>query len=361
MNSFWNRQRRQGVARQPNSLLGRWLAAMLANHTELSSQYSDRSDEIPHAREQALLVQEVFEDLLGRYLGLGGTSGSGLLDDTGRIFPAPHGPSRSGCERVITAARRGTPEAVGMTFVEALVVQTCLCKAMLPRLAWTEAQVIDLICEKERRIEERGIALHPAEGPVRVRPARLSMTQSQEYRAAVEAVFEAGTEKEVSDALARCNSYFPVASLLFFRTAIRWKFPVPCDPQEVARVVSGYLHGQPADSRYLFDPRAAEAAILVELNGDTSLASGIPVDEETARMGMQLVTKNVFAETVGIPQSVAQLRSIAEHVVGRHREIAELSDLRLDRLFASRPFDPAEVELEVARITGGTTAGLAGE
>jgi hypothetical protein len=104
------------------------------------------------------------------------------------------------------------------------------------------------------------------------------------------------------------------------------------------------------EHRHLFATRDAVLAVRVELNGETGLAGDIPVDQEPARMAMQAVTKGVFAEAVANPEHYAELRRIAEHVEAKHREIARLTAMRLDRLFASRSFDPAEIEVEISRI-----------
>ncbi|MGF1425065.1 hypothetical protein [Kitasatospora sp. LaBMicrA B282] len=323
----------------------------MTNQVELRRQYALRFDEIPDGPEQVELLEWVFERLLDSYLHLDGTNESGLLEEAERTPAAAGVPDRALCLVLIAAARKRIPEVPAeVTYSELVRGQSALCYLMLPRLKWRKRQLVGLICEVEQRIEERGVVLHPA---VAWAPEkRPSMTERKEYQEAVAAVWAARTESEASPALARCNSYFAVASLLFFRTAIRWKFSEPCDPREVARVISNYLAAVGEEGRHLFAPRDAEVAIRAELNGENGLVDGIPVDQEPARMAMQMVTKNVFGEAIVTPEHSSQLRRIAESVEADHQEIARLTAMRLDRLFASRSFDPAEVEVEVARITG---------
>ncbi|MCX4749824.1 hypothetical protein OG455_30645 [Kitasatospora sp. NBC_01287] len=348
--------RRMLGARQPRSLVGCWLAAALTDQVELRREYAARFDEIPDEPEQLQPLAEVFEHLLDKYLKVGGTSEAGLLEEVDRFPPDSGAPDRAVFEVLIAAARKRVPGIPGeLTKSERARGHSTLCYLIMPRLTWPPRQVVNLIGDTERRIEARGVVLYPAAAPVpERRPSvperRPSMTESEEFREAVAAVWAARSGAESGQALARCNSYFTVASLVFFRAAIRWRFPAPCEPREVGDVLAGYLAEVPPESRHLFAPRAAQAAIRAELNSESGAAGDIPVDQEPARMAMQLVTRQVFAEAIGDPEQWARLRAIAERVEAEHREIAALTAARLDRLFASRAFDPAEVEVELARI-----------
>lgn len=160
----------------------------------------------------------------------------------------------------------------------------------------------------------------------------------------VAAVWAAGTAKEVALALARNNSLHPVAAVRFFRAAIRWRFPAPCDPREVSRVLAGWLALLPAGVDNQLAVREAEAFIRAELNGEADLVADIPIDAIPVRSAMMMVTRFAFEEAVANPSDFAELRRITAQVATDHRPLAALTDLKLDRIFVWRDLGQAELD-----------------
>ncbi len=160
----------------------------------------------------------------------------------------------------------------------------------------------------------------------------------------VAAVWAAGTAGEVALALARHNSLHPAAAVRFFRAAVRWRFPAPCDPREVSRVLAGWLTLLPEGAENQLALREVEAFIRAELNGEADLVADIPIDLIPVRSGLMVVTRFAFEEAVADSADFAELRRITAQVTAEHRALAALTDLKLDRIFVWRDLSLAELD-----------------
>jgi hypothetical protein len=159
---------------------------------------------------------------------------------------------------------------------------------------------------------------------------------------AVAGVWAARTAPEVALALARNNSFHAAASVRFFRAAVRWRFPAPCDPREVSRVLGGWLAQLPPYAAEKLALREAEAFIRAEMNGETDLVGEIPIDSLAVRDALMMVTRFAFEEAVANPAAFEELRRITAQVAADHRALAVLTDLKLERIYAWRDLSLAE-------------------
>jgi hypothetical protein len=144
-----------------------------------------------------------------------------------------------------------------------------------------------------------------------------------------------------------------MVSVRFFRAAIRWKFPVPCDPRVISRILFDCVASIPDDYQYLLAPREAEAFIRAELNGEVDLIAEVPIDYDPALGMMQVLTWHVFGEAVVNPPALAELQLIASTVAAEHRTLASLTGMKLDKVFVGRNFSPADFDSLLAEADMG--------
>ncbi|MGF1425067.1 hypothetical protein [Kitasatospora sp. LaBMicrA B282] len=168
--------------------------------------------------------------------------------------------------------------------------------------------------------------------------------------AAVAGVWAAETAQQVARALAWNNSRYPMAAVRFFRGAIRWRFPVPCDPREVSRALAAWVAQLPPGVGERLALREAEAFIRAEVNGEISLVAEVPIDCLPVRSALMVVTRFSFEEAVVSPAAFADLRQITMRAAGEHSELAILTDLKLDRIFVGRDVSRAEFEAMVEEV-----------